>query len=168
MATKERTEDPVDRNMAEWPAELEGIDLDVEAAVQRMQRIVKAIARRMDETLGEFDLSQGEWWVLAHLTWNGPPYRSSPTKLAEKHGLSSGAMTNRLDRLEQAGLVRRQPDPNDRRALYVELTDKGHQVWMDALNAQASKEAVLASSLNPKELHQLNSLLRKVLLEFER
>ena len=138
MATKEKTEDPVDRNMAEWPSELEGIDLDVEAAVQRMQRIVKAIGRRMD------------------------------AKLAEKHGLSSGAMTNRLDRLEHGGLIRRQPDPNDRRALYVELTEKGHQTWMDALNAQASKEAVLASSLNSKELRQLNDLLRKVLLEFER
>ncbi|HEY7706435.1 MAG TPA: MarR family transcriptional regulator [Gaiellaceae bacterium] len=167
MATKQRAQDPVDVHMAEWPAELEGIDLDVEAAVQRMQRIVKAISRRMDDTLREFDLSDGEWWVLAHLTMTGPPYRSSPGQLAGKQSLSSGAMTNRLDRLEEADLIKRLPDPNDRRALYVELTDKGHKVWMDALGAQASKEAVLASALTRKELGQLNDLLRKVVLEFE-
>ena len=168
MATKAKQQDKVDLHMAEWPAELEGVDLDVEAAVQRMQRIVKAIGRRMDETLKEFELSSGEFWVLASLTMHGPPYRSSPGQLAEKQGLSSGAMTNRLDRLEQAGLIRRLPDPNDRRALYVELTDEGHRRWVDAIGAQASKEAALAAALDRKELKQLNDLLRKVALEFER
>lgn len=168
MATKAETQDAVDRHMAEWPAELQGVDLDVEAAVQRMQRIVKAIGRRMDETLKEFDLTHGEWGMLGHLTMSGPPYRSSPSQLSAKEGLSSGAMTNRLDRLEEAGLVRRLPDPSDRRALHVELTDKGHQLWMDALDAQASKEAATAAALSRKELKELNAILRKVLLEFER
>lgn len=166
MATK--TQDAVDRHMAEWPAELQGVDLEVEAAVQRMQRIVKAIGRRMDETLKEFDLSHGEWGMLGHLTMSGPPYRSSPGQLSAKEGLSSGAMTNRLDRLEEAGLVRRLPDTNDRRSLHVELTDKGHKLWVDALDAQASKEAATAAALSRKELQQLNTLLRKVLLESER
>jgi DNA-binding MarR family transcriptional regulator len=168
MATKTETQDAVDRHMAEWPAELQGVDLEVEAAVQRMQRIVKAIGRRMDETLKEFDLSHGEWGMLGHLTMSGPPYRSSPGQLSAKEGLSSGAMTNRLDRLEEAGLVRRLPDPNDRRSLHVELTDKGHKLWVDALDAQASKEAATAAALSRKELQQLNTLLRKVLLESER
>jgi DNA-binding MarR family transcriptional regulator len=168
MATKAETQDAVDRHMAEWPAELQGVDLEVEAAVQRMQRIVKAIGRRMDETLKEFDLSHGEWGMLGHLTMSGPPYRSSPGQLSAKEGLSSGAMTNRLDRLEEAGLVRRLPDPNDRRSLHVELTDKGHKLWVDALDAQASKEAATAAALSRKELQQLNTLLRKVLLESER
>lgn len=168
MATKAKEQDAVDQHMAEWPAELHGVDLDVEAAVQRMQRIVKAIGRRMDETLREFDLSHGEWGMLGHLTMLGEPYRSSPSQLAKKEGLSSGAMTNRLDRLEQAGLVRRLPDPSDRRALYVELTDKGRRLWVDALGAQASKEAAIAAALSRKELQELNTLLRKVLLEFER
>lgn len=168
MATKAEAQDAVDRHMAEWPPELQGVDLDVEAAVQRMQRIVKAIGRRMDETLKEFDLSHAEWGMLGHLTMSGPPYRSSPGQLSEKEGLSSGAMTNRLDRLEEAGLVRRLPDPNDRRALHVELTDKGHKLWVDALGAQASKEAAVGSALSRAELRDLNAALRKVLLEFER
>ena len=166
MATKEQ--DGVDRNLAEWPAELQGVDLGVEAAVQRMQRIVRAIRRRMDETLSEYDLSFSDWGMLGHLTMSGPPYRSSPGQLSDKEGLSSGAMTNRLDRLEESGLVRRLPDPNDRRALLVELTEKGHDLWAEALGVQAAKEAAVAAALDAKELARLNTLLRKVLLEFER
>lgn len=168
MATKQKQADKVDRLIADWASELKGVDLDVESAVQRMQRIVKTIHRRMDETLGEFDLAYGEWGILGHLTLGGPPYRSSPGQLSEREGLSSGAMTNRLDRLEDAGLIRRLPDQKDRRALVVELTEKGHEVWAAAVGAQASKEAVLADALSRKELQQLNTLLRKVLLEFER
>jgi DNA-binding MarR family transcriptional regulator len=168
MATKVEAEDAVDRFLAEWAAELPGVDLEIEAAVQRMQRIVKAIRRRMEETLSEFKLSFGEWGILGHLSLQGPPYRSSPGQLSEKEGLSSGAMTNRLDRLEEAGLVQRLPDPKDRRALQVELTEKGHDLWVSALGAQASKEAALAAALGRKDLAQLNALLRKVLLEFER
>lgn len=168
MATKqEQEQDSVDRLLAEWAPELRGVDLDVESAVQRMQRIVKTIHRRMDETLAEFNLSHGEWGLLGHLSLAGPPYRSSPGQLSGKEGLSSGAMTNRLDRLEAAGLVRRLPDPTDRRALVVELTEKGHDLWAEAVGAQASKEAVLAAALDRKELQELNVLLRKVLLEFE-
>ena len=168
MATKVEEQDAIDRFVAEWAAELPGVDLDVESAVQRMQHIVKAIRRRMDETLSEFKLSYGEWGILGHLSLRGPPYRSSPGQLSEKEGLSSGAMTNRLDRLEEAGLVRRLPDPKDRRGLHIELTDKGHDLWVGALGAQASKEAAVAAALSKKELGQLNVLLRKVLLEFER
>lgn len=168
MATKVEAQDAIDRFVAEWASELPGVDLDVESAVQRMQHIVKAIRRRMDETLSEFKLSYGEWGILGHLSLQGPPYRSSPGQLSEKEGLSSGAMTNRLDRLEEAGLVRRLPDPKDRRGLQIELTDKGHELWIEALGAQASKEAAIAAALSKKELAQLNALLRKVLLEFER
>lgn len=161
-------QDNVDRLLAEWAEELPGVDLEVESAVQRMQRIVKAIRRQMDETLGEFGLSFGEWGILGHLSLSGPPYRSSPGQLSEKEGLSSGAMTNRLDRLEKAGLIRRLPDPNDRRGLQIELTDQGHGLWAKALGAQASKEAAVAAALSERELAQLNKLLRKVLLELER
>jgi DNA-binding MarR family transcriptional regulator len=76
-------------------------------------------------------------------------------------------MTNRLDQLEKAGLVRRLPDPDDRRALLVELTKKGHKLWAESISAQADKEAALAAALDGRELAQLNKLLRKVLAGFE-
>jgi DNA-binding MarR family transcriptional regulator len=165
MAAKEQT-DAVDRMIASWAEQLD-IDLEVEAAVQRIQRVFRHIRRRMDETLAEAGLGHGEWSLLGHLALGGPPHRDSPGKLASKEELSSGAMTNRLDRLEEAGLIRRLPDPNDRRALQVELTDAGHELWRKSVGVQAAKEAALAEALTPRELEQLNRLLRKVLLRFE-
>jgi DNA-binding MarR family transcriptional regulator len=78
-------------------------------------------------------------------------------------------MTNRLDRLEAAGLVRRLPDPDDRRAIQVELTDQGHRAWEDSVGVQAAKEELIASAaLNANEREQLNRLLRRLMLAFER
>jgi DNA-binding MarR family transcriptional regulator len=82
--------------------------------------------------------------------------------------LSSGAMTNRLDRLEEANLVQRLPDPEDRRSVVVELTDHGRETIQKTVGAQAQKEALMAMSLSAREQKQLNGLLRKVMLEFER
>jgi DNA-binding MarR family transcriptional regulator len=82
-------------------------------------------------------------------------------------GLSSGAMTNRLDRLETAGLVRRLPDPSDRRALQIELTEAGWQAWQDSVGVQAQKEELVASALNDAEKEKLNGLLRRLMLQFE-
>lgn len=168
MSAKAATEqDSVDRMLESWAPELPGIDLGVEAAVQRIHKLNRHIQRRMKETLAEQGLNYGEWGLLAHLSLSGPPYRSSPGQLAEKESLSSGAMTNRLDQLEKAGLVRRLPDPDDRRALHVELTEKGRKLWLDAVGVQAAKEAALAAALDERELAQLNKLLRKALLGLE-
>jgi DNA-binding MarR family transcriptional regulator len=167
MATKKIESDRIDDWMEEWRPKLPPIDLDIEAAVQRIQWIYKLIERQMEETLGEYEVSHGEWKVLRHLAMQPPPYRTSPGLLARWEGLSSGAMTNRLDQLEKAGLVRRLPDPEDRRALKVELTDKGHKLWADSISAQAAKEARLAAALDDRELAQLNKLLRKVLVGLE-
>ena len=167
MATKKLEADRVDQLLEEWAPKLPAIDLEIEGAVQRIQWIYKLINRQMEETLGEYKLSHGEWKLLRHLAMEGPPHRSSPGRLAKREGLSSGAMTNRLDQLEKAGLVRRLPDREDRRALHVELTDKGHRLWADSISAQASKEARLAAALGDRELAQLNKLLRKVLAGLE-
>ena len=105
--------------------------------------------------------------MLSSLRWAGAPYRRSAGELARIAELSSGAMTNRLDRLEQAGYVRRLPDPSDRRGVLVELTAEGRRLWEKAIGTQAEKEALLASALNKAELQQLNDLLRRVMLEFE-
>jgi DNA-binding MarR family transcriptional regulator len=89
-------------------------------------------------------------------------------QLAKWADLSSGAMTNRLDRLEQAGFVRRVPDPDDRRGVLVELTDAGRRVWEESVSAQAAKESLIAAALDKDEKRQLNALLRRLMLEFER
>ena len=92
----------------------------------------------------------------------------SPGELSSRLEVSTGAMTNRLDRLEEAGLIRRVRDPDDRRGVKIELTDAGKRVWTDSTSAQARKEALVASALTKREQTQLNSLLRKLMLELER
>jgi DNA-binding MarR family transcriptional regulator len=162
-----KRKDSIDEMVESWEPELPGIDLEIEAAVQRIQWIFRGLRRKMDDTLADHGLSYEEWGLLGHLKLGGEPYTSSPGKLAEKQGLSSGAMTNRLDRLAEAGLIRRLPDPNDRRSVQVELTRKGHKAWLETVHAQAAKEAVIGAALNERELAQLNNLLRKVLSGFE-
>jgi DNA-binding MarR family transcriptional regulator len=160
--------DMVDRMLEVWKQELPELDLATEGIVERIQKLNKHLDRAMNETLAEFNLDRGEWHLLGALRRSGPPYRRSPGHLADDLGLSSGAMTNRLDRLEEAGLVRRLPDPADRRALKVELTDEGWQAWQDSTGAQAQKEALVASALDQSEKEALNGLLRRLMLEFER
>jgi DNA-binding MarR family transcriptional regulator len=121
----------------------------------------------MEETLAEHDLTWGEWKLLALLVHKGAPYRMSPGKLAEKLELSSGAMTNRLDRLEEAGLVKRLPDPDDRRGVKVELTPSGQKLYRQSTALQGQKEALIASALSERERDQLNTLLRRVMIAFE-
>jgi DNA-binding MarR family transcriptional regulator len=162
------TVDNVDRMLEVWKHELPDLDLATEGIVERIQKLNKYLDRVMNETLAEFNLDRGEWRLLGALRRSGPPYRRSPGHLADDLGLSSGAMTNRLDRLEGAGLLRRLPDPDDRRALKVELTDAGWRAWQDSTGAQAQKEALLASALDPAEKEALNGLLRRLMLEFER
>ena len=77
-------------------------------------------------------------------------------------------MTNRLDNLEEAGFVRRLPDPDDRRSLQVELTKKGRSVWQQTAQLQADKEAKVTSALDENEKAQLNVYLRRLVLAFER
>jgi DNA-binding MarR family transcriptional regulator len=135
--------------------------------VQRIAKVHRHIRRRQEETLADFDLGWAEWTVLGQLRLGGEPYRSSPGKLAKHEQLSSGAMTNRLDRLEERGLIRRLPDPDDRRGVLVELTEAGHKAWLDSVDVQAAKEAAVASAFTEAERAELNRLLRRAILSFE-
>jgi DNA-binding MarR family transcriptional regulator len=158
--------DHVDRFLA--TLELPGIDLTVEGIVDRIMGISRRIKRSMDETLSGFELTWGEWTVLGTLR-HEQSHRASPGELARKHELSSGAMTNRLDRLEEAGLVQRLPNADDRRGVVVELTEEGRRVWHESVDAQAQKEALItAAALEASERDELNGYLRRLMLAFER
>ena len=120
--------------------------------------IGRRIKRSMDETLSGFELTWGEWTVLGSLR-HEPTNRASPGDLARKHELSSGAMTNRLDRLEEGGFIRRLRNADDRRGVVVELTEEGKRVWHESVDAQAQKEAlVTAAALEASEREELNGL----------
>jgi DNA-binding MarR family transcriptional regulator len=171
VSTSEETRVPARDRVDDWLEEigheLPGVDLTVEAIVNRIQALTKRLRAQMEATLADHHLSPGEFQVLCSLEWAGPPYRSTPGKLAKRSDLSSGAMTNRLDGLERAGYIRRLPDPDDRRGTVVELTDEGQKAWEEALAAAAAKESFVASALDEAEKEQLNGLLRRLMLAFE-
>jgi DNA-binding MarR family transcriptional regulator len=77
-------------------------------------------------------------------------------------------MTSRIDGLERRGLVQRVADPDDRRGVLVELTDAGRRTWEESVSAQAEKESLIASALSEDEKKQLNALLRRLMIEFEK
>jgi DNA-binding MarR family transcriptional regulator len=170
MVANERSGDDradyVDRMLAVWVREIPGLDRLTEGIVERIDILNRLFDHSMETTLAEFGLDRRTHRVLARLRYQGPPYRLSAGKLAEGMGLSSGAMTNRLDRLEAAGLVRRLPDPDDRRGVLVEPTEAGHAAWDRATDTQAGKEALIASALSEKEKEQLHALLRRLMRAF--
>jgi len=159
--------DHVDRLLAKIAeAGVVDIDLDVEGIVDRIGSIHRRMKKAQETTLREHGLTPPEWGVLTTLRLGGEHCSSSPGELASDLELSSGAMTSRLDRLEHAGYVRRLPDPDDRRGVVVELTEKGRDAWETSMNVQGRREAFIASVLTKEEQQELNVLLRKLLLGF--
>ena len=142
------------------------IDLDVEGIVDRIHGLDWRIRKMLDETLDEQGLSNRDWKVLMSLRWADGTRRSAG-ELARRAELTSGTMTARLDHLEREGLVRRVGDPNDRRSVLVELTAKGRKKIGQAMGVQGEKEKLLAAALTPKEMEQLNALLRRVMISVE-
>lgn len=169
MATKapaREERDELDAMLAVWAAEIANLDPLTEGIVERIQKLAKAFDRSLDETLAATGLDRRSFHVLSKLRRVGAPYRRSAGQLAEHMGLSSGAMTNRLDRMEAAGLVRRLPDPNDRRATLVEPTEAGLAIWDRAVGTQAEREARVADALDKKEREELHRLLRALMRAF--
>ena len=166
MAKVQAERDHVDR----WldSVDLPGVDPEVEGIVDRINGLRRRFTAMADQTLEELGLGLGEWKVLTTLRLGGPPFQRSPGMLSKRTELSSGAMTNRLDRMEEAGLVKRVPDPSDRRGVLVELTKDGHRAWEEGLSAQAANESLVAAALTKDEKRDLNALLRRLMLEFER
>ena len=166
---KSEERDHVDRWMeGAWLEDIPLLDLEVEGIVDRMNGLNRRLRKSLNAVIAEHDLTFEEWHVLGALRQAGPPFRRSAGSLAKRTDLSSGAMTNRLDRLEKAGLVKRRPDPDDRRGVLVELTDAGEKKWLSTAQAQAAYENLIGAVLNKREKVQLNSFLRRLMLEFER
>ncbi len=163
-----RQRDHVDDFLEDIGADLpDHLDLTVEGIVDRIGGINHRIKRMHNETLEELGLTLSDWHVLTALRWSGAPYRRKAGWLARRADLTSGAMTSRLDALEKERLVRRLRDPDDRRSVLVELTEKGLERHEQAMAIQAPKEALLAKALTAREKEQLNSLLRRVMITLE-
>jgi DNA-binding MarR family transcriptional regulator len=159
--------DPVDEILAQWQRERPDLDVSPMGIIGRMGRLRKHFERGLQETFSDFDLNVGEFDVLATLRRSGQPYQLTPTELFNTLMVTSGTMTHRIDRLELADLVKRIPDPSDRRGTLIQLTNKGFNVIEKAVEAHVANEHRLLSVLEEAERKVLAELLRKLLISFE-
>ena len=160
-------DDTTDRLLSGWDAARPEFEVGALQVTARLARIGPHLARRQEAIFGRFGLNRGEVGALSALRIAGPPHRLSPTQLGRGLMLSSAGVTRRIDRLEARGLVRRLPDPHDRRGVIVELTDLGVEVVDAAVAANSASDRQLLERLDPEELETLERLLRKLLAGLE-
>jgi DNA-binding MarR family transcriptional regulator len=165
-ADKERQPraDVVDLVVEQWRRERPDLDLEAMGVFARLARATLMLGGAAEEVFAEHGLRGGEFDVLAALRRAGPPYTLMPSQLSDALMMSRAGMTNRLDRLEAAGLVERSIDPADRRSFRVALTEKGCQVVDAALTDHAANIARLIAILDPEEAAALDRALRKLLV----
>lgn len=159
--------DLVDLVISQWSAECPNQDFAAMTVVTRVFRMNAFATRNVNRSFRRYNLHQGEFDVLATLYRTGAPHAMNPQKLVEALLLTSGAMTNRLDRLEQAGLLVRNPNPDDRRGVIVSLTTEGLRVIKLVLKDYLKDLNELLDPLSAAERKQLAGLLKKLLLKHD-
>jgi DNA-binding MarR family transcriptional regulator len=167
-SAKANGRDQLDHMLDQWRVARPGSDADGMALIPRLLRLAHLYDAEMGKVSRSFGLKPGWLDVLSALRRIGSPYQMPATELARWVLLSSGGMTSRLDRMEEAGLLRRRPDPSDRRGVLVELTDQGRQVIDAAIDAHlALYRHLLSRALTQAEQRHFIELLRKQTLALE-
>jgi len=159
--------DEVDRIVEAWQRERPDLDVAPLAILSRVLRLARHLDLARGSAFAEHDLEGWGFDVLSALRREGPPYELSPGQLVAQTLVTSGTMTNRVDRLVARGLVNRGPDPSDRRGVKVRLTTAGRAVVDAALADLLARERILLKQLPPPERDHLAELLRRLLSPFE-
>jgi DNA-binding MarR family transcriptional regulator len=160
-------EDYVSSILAQWAAERPDLDVSPMGIVGRISRLSLVVEKGLESVFAQFGLNNWSFDMLATLRRAGPPYRLSPSELFRSMMVTSGTMTNRIDRLTEKGFLRRAPDPKDRRGILVELTDQGRELIDAALISHVANEARLLQPLSSEEQSTLAALLSKWLSSLE-
>lgn len=163
-----REQDEVDRIVKDWAAARPDLDLAPLAVFSRMTRIAKHVDRVRTQAFARSGLASWEFDVLAVLRRSGLPYRQSPKMLVKQTMVSSGTMTNRIDRMEERGLVHRLTDPNDGRGVLVEMTDQGQTLVDAAMTRLTDAEEHLLGGVPRAERERLATLLRRLAISVDR
>jgi len=163
MANKEAIQQIVEQ----WARERPDLDTSGFEVVGRILVLSDHLRRRVGDALAPLGLGLWGFDVLATLRRQGPPFRLTPTELSQATMLTSGAMTNRLDRLEEAGLVRRDRNPDDRRGVLVVLTGAGHELVDRAVAIRFQEAAAAVAPLTAQERETTAALLGKLLASLE-
>jgi len=159
--------DPVEAIYAQWAREMPDISTRGAQVLARIRRITLNVRQRIEAGFADFGIDSGEFDVLATLRRSGAPFTLRPTELYRSLMISSGGLTDRLDRLEKAGLVHRFKSPEDARSLLVELTPEGCARIEAAFRADMALENTLVEALSETEHQDLVRLLRKLSLSLE-
>ncbi|VXD18849.1 MarR family winged helix-turn-helix transcriptional regulator [Planktothrix paucivesiculata] len=159
--------DRIDEILEQWQRESPELDVSALAVIGRVLRIARLLEKHRETVLADYGLNVWSFDVLATLRRQGSPYQLKPTDLYGLLMLSSGAMTNRIDRLEQEGVVVRIRDPHDRRSVSVQLTSKGVELMNRVMPVLFEKETQFLEQFNPTETQIFTQLLRRFLLSFD-
>ncbi len=159
--------DQVDLVRRQWARERPDLDSAGFAIVGRILMLGRLFERRVKQVLAPLSLELWAFDVLATLRRQGPPHALSAGELSRATLLTPGAMTNRIDRLEAAGLVRREPEPGDRRGVRVVLTARGLALVDRAIAERFAEAADAVAGLRAKERRELERLLRSLALGLE-
>ena len=160
-------QDEVDRLVSAWARERPDLDVRPLEVLSRVTRLAHHLDRARRTAFAAHDLEVWEFDVLAALRRAGRPYVLSPGRLLEQTLVTSGTMTNRVDRLESRGLVQRLPDPADRRGVQVRLTPAGKERVDAALADLLDRERQLLKVLSRADQEVLSDLLRRLVVPFE-
>jgi DNA-binding MarR family transcriptional regulator len=159
--------DAVDVVTAQWARERPDLDVWPMGIIGRISRLDRLFGRDLKDFFAEHGLESFEFDVLATLRRSGAPYELTAGELLKAAMVTSGAITNRIDRMAAKGLVERDRDSADRRSVRIRLTDRGLALVDDVVGRHVANEERLLSSLDPAERDQLTGLLRALLESLE-
>ncbi len=160
--------DYIDEVVAEWAEELPDLDTSGLQIGGRIAVLERHLSQRIDRYLSELNLQIWGFDVLASLFRSGPPYTQTPTRLMRNCFLSSGAVTNRLKRLEAQNLIVRRQDTHDKRSVAVTLTPEGEKLARKAIEGRTEFMRPTFDGLSSEEQDDLTVLLRKLLVHIQK
>lgn len=160
-------QDHVARIMAEWHRERPDLDVSPQGVIGRLHRLANALTEELVVVYARFGLAEGEFDVLATLRRAGAPYERTPGDLAASTMVTSGAMTKRIDRLEQRGLVTRRVSDTDGRGRVIALTPAGRDLIDEVMTAHMANEHRLLEAVDASDREDLERALTRWLAAFE-
>jgi DNA-binding MarR family transcriptional regulator len=163
MGQRANETDEVDELVAQWHAQRPDLDVGPMHVLSRVSRLARHLDIARRSAFASHGLETWEFDVLSALRRGGPPFQLTPGALLRATLVTSGTMTNRIDRLTEAGLVHREPDPRDRRGVLVTLTDEGKARVDAALEDLLTSERKLLAGLSDDQRTALAGMLRVLL-----
>lgn len=159
--------DLVDTLVDQWAEEMPRFNSGAKSLVYRLVYLNERYMAAMQSRLRKQGLTVGSYGVLACLRRSGEPYAMSPTAIFKALSLSSGGVSNLLEKMEKDRLVKRSADPNDRRGVLVKLTTRGQVIADEAAAFESEAEEAFIADISDAELGTLNTLLRRTLLQLD-